>query len=180
MSIRSNHTWMIAGIILLVALFFLLRGSYFVGSGNTWPMARQSGSSLNGYWYYSKYGGCFKNKEMVLINEDRIYVTLENKIGMLPMKISKTTSGFIIDIVKMPNITIRHYITDANSELLLNKTQVTDSTRPGYIGEKIANRSYLRTCDNPTSKGYMKSLFLSIFSAPASLPELPQNPMEAQ
>jgi hypothetical protein len=178
MSIRNNHTWMIAGVIFLAALFFLLRGSYFVESNQTSLSERISGSSLNGYWFLTDDGGCFQGKDMILIKNNNVFIMVDGKIAMLPQDIVKKDGGYVFIATKKLGVKVHTYIEDRGFELYERQTQVIFNNE--VKREFINNKSYLKTCDSPTPFGYLKSLFYPIFVEPTSDPILPTYPLSVE
>lgn len=166
-------------IIVFAGSFFGFKDSYYIDGNIGWEQAREPGSSLDGYWYIPKMSdGCFEGGAVMLLKNKKYYIINGPDITLTNSIIKKNKDSVFISIQESRDTWLNSYNHDQGQALLIKKVVALTNNKSEDIIDNSINQVFLKTCDNPTSKGMIKSLFVKIFKPLPTDYKLPQNPSE--
>jgi hypothetical protein len=137
-----------------------------LGKNSGWTEKRQTGSSLDGFWFAVKDGGCFESSTVYYLRNGKTYLFSKGRQAFdAPVSFSSNNGEAVMSLSPQPNQKRTLTFEDAGDELFTKR--IINEENGVIISESNERVPAFRTCDNPTMMGHFYSLFNDPFVPPS-------------
>jgi hypothetical protein len=153
-------------VIMLLLVGIALQAPLSLGENSGWTEKRQTGSSLDGFWFAVKDGGCFESSTVYYLRNRKTYLFSKGRQAFdAPVSFSSNNGEAVMSLSLKPNQKRTLTFEDAGDELFTKR--IINEENGVIISESNERVPAFRTCDNPTMMGHFYSLVNDPFVPPS-------------